>query len=207
MKGIEGFDCSRFNGPTDWNSLAEAGAKWCYIQGCRDVNSPDPQCLNNINEAIENDLMFGVYQRVFPKNGTPEDHARSLVRVWMDICHLAPRDELLPFCVDYEEQDAFGGAEWCLRWMTYLNQATGAQCFVVYAPGSMFGNQIAWDLLETPDVFGWVADTGKFTGATPGNPKAKHPKFIAHQYSHTELYQGKPVDRNISMNMFPVGGF
>ncbi|WP_125728154.1 GH25 family lysozyme [Kibdelosporangium aridum] len=206
MIGLEGRDFSRFNGEIDWDKSATTGMKFAWIQSCRGVNSPDDQLRNNLLGARRNNILVGLYQRVFPDDGGPAEHARHFMEQWVDIYPELPA-VMLPIAVDYEEHIRGGGA-WCMEYIRLLRLATGRRNFVVYSMGSMFGVELELAPIEAdPNVHLWVADSGKYTGATPGNPKFKHPRMIAHQYGKRPLAGATgDIDWNVSTALFPPGG-
>lgn len=206
MIGVEGRDFSRFNGPVDWDEAAKTGMRFAWIQSCRSVNDPDAQLCNNLLGARRNNILVGLYQRVMPSAGGPAEHARHFMEQWLTIYPDLPR-LMLPIAVDYEDHVRGGGA-WCMEYIRLLRLATGRRNFVVYSMGSMFGGEVELAPIEAdPDVYLWVADSGKYTGATAGNPKFKHPKMIVHQFGTRPLPGAVgEIDWNVSTGLFPPGG-
>lgn len=206
MIGVEGIDVSRYNGPIDWAKVAASGIKFAWIQACRGVDDPDAQLLNNVRGARDNRVLFGLYQRVFPEQGGPAEHARHFMESWLTVYPELPA-VMLPTVVDYEQRIRGGGA-WCMEYIRLLRLATGRRNFVVYSMGSMFGVEVELAPIEAdPNVSLWVADSGKYTGATAGNPKFKHPKMIVHQFGKRPLPGAVgDIDWNVSTGLFPPGG-
>lgn len=209
---IEGVDVSRFQGPDliDWGAVYNAGKRWTYIQSCRSVDSPDPMCLSNIEGAIKAGLLLGLYQRVFPELGTPEQHAYHFLSCFNRVAGALP-DVMLPFAVDYEQRIPGGGA-WCMRYIEVIRQALGIADFTIYSSGSWFKpdgyiGQEAWE--GDPDIHLWVAHTDRFPypGWAPGKPQFQHLKTFAHQYDQDGMCPGIPPGRallDVSVKPLPL---
>ncbi|ALG06860.1 hypothetical protein AOZ06_07865 [Kibdelosporangium phytohabitans] len=187
-----------------------AGKRFAYIQLCRGVDSPDPLCVDNLKGAVAAGLAVGLYQRVFPQLGSPEQHALHYLACWNRVRAHVP-DVTLPPAVDYEERIP-GGGPWCMEYINIIRQATGRADHVIYSSGSWFEpngfiGTTAWT--DDPGIRIWPAhtDAWPYPGWAPGNPKFKHPRAFVHQYDQDGTcpgIEGKAL-LDISMKPLPLG--
>lgn len=56
-----GIDISKWNGKIDWKAVKEAGVEFVIIRAGYGTNYIDPYFKSNIEAAIENDMIIGVY--------------------------------------------------------------------------------------------------------------------------------------------------
>lgn len=204
MPASEGIDVADLQGQIDWLAVWNAGYRWAYIRMCRGVAEVDTATGRNLMQATSAGLLVGVYHRVFPDLGSPEDHALHFLACWNRLEEAMPVLTLPP-ALDYEEK-VYGGAAWCREYMARVRDVTGRDDHTLYAPGSWFGTYIGEDAID-PNVHLWIADSGRYTGATKGRPKYQHPQAFAHQYGQSNTVPGVKAlcDLDVSIGPLPLG--
>jgi GH25 family lysozyme M1 (1,4-beta-N-acetylmuramidase) len=219
MIGLQGIDVSEWqshNGePIDWDAIYDAGARFTYIRVCRGVwrddgeSAVDKKTAENIIGATDAGLLVGLYQRLFPNLGTAEEHALFWLACTNRLGDIAPAATLAP-TADYEEKIR-GGNTYCMQYMDRVRDVTGRDDYVLYSsgswfnPGSWIGQDGGW--VDDPGISLWVADTGKFTDATPGHPEFQHPKIRIHQYAQKVTVPGLVAlgNKDIATGLLPLG--
>lgn len=205
MNGLDGIDVSSIQGDIDWPAVRASGTRWAYIRLCRGVDEVDGAAAKNLIQAQIASVLVGVYHRVFPALGSPETHALHFLAVLNRNRDALPMLTLAP-ALDYEEK-IDGGGPWCREYMRIVREATGRREHVLYAPGSWFGTHIGTEAWADPNIRLWVADSGRYTGATKGHPKFQHSQSFAHQWGQTDKQPGVTglCDLDVSIGQLPLG--
>lgn len=216
LLGTDVSEWQNHNGqPIDWPAVYAAGLRFVYIRVCRGVwrtdgeSAVDTKAAENITGAVDAGLLVGLYQRLFPEHGTSEEHALFWFACTNRLADIAPPTTLPP-AADYEQKIP-GGNTYSMEYMDRIRDVTGRDQHVLYSSGSWFepggfiGQDGGW--VSDPGVHLWVADTGKFTNASPGRPKFQHPKTVLHQYAQKVQVPGLVAlgNRDIATGLLPLG--
>ncbi|MCE7003185.1 glycoside hydrolase family 25 protein [Kibdelosporangium philippinense] len=203
MVDITGVDVAVWQGDIDFTALAGGTAlRFAYIRLCKGLNEFDTKAVQNMRGFAQIGVPFGLYHRIDTTQGSPEQHALYFLSCLRQVLDEAPAPHLA-HALDYEN-DVMGGGPWCRSYMAGVRGVTGDRRYVLYSSGSWFGKQIGPEAYADPEVKLWVADTGKWTGATPGNPKFKHPQSVIHQYSHEGRVPGIGPNCDLDMLIGPM---
>lgn len=186
---LDGLDVSSIQGEIDWAEVRAHGYRWCYIRLTRGVDEVDSMAEANFAGCVANGIIPGFYHRAFPLLGNPDVQAAHFA------AHLSRLETnwwtTLPPCLDYEEK--VRKPEWAQEFITRTRVMTGRFQSMLYASGSYVDTYLGGEAWMDPGISLWIADSGKFTGATKGKPKYLTPRVVAHQYGQSRDVPGIPA--------------
>jgi lysozyme len=193
---LDGLDVSSIQGEVDWVAVRRAQYRWTYIRLTRGIDEVDIAAARNLAGCVANGILPGFYHRAFPTLGPPDvqalHFAMHLSRVPANLVIT------LPPCLDYEDQ--LPGQQWSQEFITRLRSLTGRREAMLYTSGSYVDAYLGGESWMDPDLWLWIADSGKHTGATKGNPKYRTPRVVAHQFGQSTTVPGLS-GRNCDVNV------
>jgi lysozyme len=148
----EGIDVSKWDGPVDWNAVAQSGRAFAFIRVSDGLNNYDPLFDTNWADAKAAGVYRGVYQFFRPK----QDAIAQADLLLSHMGTLGPGD--LPPVLDVEVSDGASGSQ--IRagvdaWSARVVQTTGITPIVYTSPGfwAAVGGGTETDTL-------WIANWG-----------------------------------------------
>ena len=192
---LEGLDVSGIQGlganagvqrPIDWAAVRAAGFRWCYIRLTRGAEEVDVDAERNLAGCLANGIVPGFYHRAFRDLSQPDMQALHFTQHLQRIG--ADRVTTLPPCLDYEDQ--LPGQDWADAFIDRQRSLTGRREAMLYTSGSYVDRYLGGESWMDGQMWLWIADSGKYTGATKGNPKYLTPRVLAHQYGQSDGVPG-----------------
>jgi hypothetical protein len=177
----EGLHVSSIQGPVDFAAVRDAGYRWCYIRLTRGIAEVDTLALRHYAGCLDNGVLPGFYHRAFNGVGTPRVQAEWFVR-HLPATYAAGQLTLSP-CVDYEDQ--LPGQEWCSEFLGRQRELAGRADTCLYTAGSYVDSFLGGEGWMDPQMWLWIADTGRWTGATKGRPRYGTSRVRAHHYGQS----------------------
>jgi lysozyme len=183
---LDGLDVSSIQGEIDWAAVRAAGYRWCYIRLTRGTDEVDVAAARNLAGCAAHGILPGFYHRAVPALGGPDAQALHFA------VHLsripASLVVTLPPCLDYEDQ--LPGQQWSQEFITRLRGLTGRAETMLYTSGSYVDAYLGGESWMDDRLWLWIADSGKYTGATKGKPQYRTPRVVAHQYGQSTTVPG-----------------
>ncbi|RZQ60465.1 glycoside hydrolase family 25 protein [Amycolatopsis suaedae] len=172
------LDVSSLQGTIDWAAVRRGGYRGAYIRLTRGLEEVDALAADNLAGCLRNGLLPGFYHRAFHELGKPDVQALHFA---MHLQRVAGPVRMLPPVLDYEDQAP--GKEFCQTFLAAVRGYTGRRTQVIYTSGSFVDQWVGGESWMDPDIWLWIADSGKYTGATPGKPKYLTTRVVLHQHS------------------------
>lgn len=172
------LDVSSIQGEVDWKKVRAAGYRGAYLRLTRGIEEVDTHSAKNLAGCLENGILPGFYHRAFKSFEQPDVQALHFAS---HLQRVAPLTRMLAPCLDYEDQ--IEGKAFCQEFIRAFREYSGHSKVMVYTSGSYVDAFLGGESWMDTDTSLWIADSGKWTGATPGKPKYLTPRVVLHQHS------------------------
>ncbi len=175
-----GIDVSRFQGNINWSQVAGAGVKFAYIQISRKINDIDAKFEFNWEQAKQNGILRGAYQRF-----QPDQDVQAQANIFLSKLGPFQAGDLPPM-LDVEDSGNLPAstiAERVRQWLNIVEGATGVRP-IIYT-----GRYFWQDFLNSADFTEYPLWIAHYTTGCPNIP-APWTNWAIHQYSSTAVIAG-----------------